>query len=257
VNTTVSLVSSNPSVATIPATVTVPAGSASATFGIQTNVIAQTTDIVITAASGGNSQTATLTILPAATQLLFSDAFQGPPGPAPQWTTQLGSWSVDNGVINGTSAPGTYGYTSSGSTDWTDYTVQGRVQFPAGAYGGGIGGRVNAATGAHYGVWVYPEGSPGGSSLLKVLKFSNWTTWTGTPLAQATLTGGVGTGGHTVRVIFQGNRIQVFYDGIQVIDAIDNGFGGLPAYTTGGISLDLWSNTSAAMKVDDIGATAP
>ena len=75
--------------------------------------------------------------------------------------------------------------------------MQGRFQFPVGAFGGGLGGRVNPVTGAHYAAWIYPEGSAGGSSVLKLIKFQNWTSlgYNGssyTPMQQVSLAG-VGT----------------------------------------------------------------
>ncbi len=58
----------------------------------------------------------------------------------------------------------------------TDYTVQGNIQISnVMAFGGGIGGRVDPATGAHYGAWVYPAGSVGGPNMLKLWKFRTWT----------------------------------------------------------------------------------
>jgi hypothetical protein len=63
----------------------------------------------------------------------------------------------------------------------------------------------------------------------------------------------VGTGYHTLRLAFSGNRIQVYYDGTQVADVTDNGFDSQPAYLSGGISADMWVNTSPyTMVVDDI-----
>jgi len=128
--------------------------------------------------------------------------------------------------------------------------VQAQIQFPAGGYGGGIGGQVNTATGAHYGIWVYPEGSAGGSSVLKVMKFEGWSTWSGTPLAVASLPG-VGTAWHTVVATFQGNTIQVSYDAVQYINVTDSGFDSVPAYTSGGVSLDMYTDSPYLLNVEN------
>jgi hypothetical protein len=195
-------------------------------------------------AGGLLSSTATVmfTVIPAGSQVLFSDNFSGPPGSDPLWTTVLGTWNVANGTMNGSSLPQNYAFAYASGT-WADYSVQGQIHFPGGAYGGGIGGRVNAATGAHYGVWILPERS-GGSPVVEVVKFWNWTTWGGTPMAQATLPS-VGTAWHTLLVTFQGSGIQVSVDGVQYINVADNGFDSLPAYSSGGISLDMWTDTTS------------
>ncbi len=59
---TVNLSSSNSSVASVPSTVTVAAGSKSATFTIKTNRVSNSTSVTITASQGGITKTATLTV---------------------------------------------------------------------------------------------------------------------------------------------------------------------------------------------------
>ena len=124
--------------------------------------------------------------------------------------------------------------------NWTDYSVQTQIQMPAGAFAAGLGGRVNASTGAHYAAWIYPEGSLGGSAVLKLIKFEGWTTWSGTPMATVSLPS-VGTTPHTLKLSFQGSTIQVSYDGSQYINVTDSGFDSQAAFTAGSISLDLWT----------------
>ena len=86
---------------------------------------------------------------------LFSDDFTRgtDPGPLPPWTTNAdgGDWTVTGGVlIGGPNTLPSYGdlYITN---SWDDYSVQAQFQFPVGAFGGGLGGRLNPATGAHYG----------------------------------------------------------------------------------------------------------
>ena len=62
----VSFTSSNPAVASVPATVTVPAGASSQAVGIATQPVATTTTVTLSAAYGSVTRTATLTITPAA-----------------------------------------------------------------------------------------------------------------------------------------------------------------------------------------------
>jgi len=68
----VNLSSSNPSVATVPSTVTVPAGTTSATFTVSTRAVSSATSVTITASAGGVSRTATLTVNPAPSVTLQS-----------------------------------------------------------------------------------------------------------------------------------------------------------------------------------------
>jgi len=243
----------NSPAASVPASATVPSGSSSATFTIPTTTVTNSTSAIISAYYAGVTQTATLTITPA---VLFSDEFSRDPNtttPLLPWVGNLGKWSITNGVLQGTSSPLTYAtiYISTSPT-WTDYTVESQVQFPAGGFGGGIGGRVNPANGARYGAWIYPEESLGGSKMLKLVKFSDWTTWNGSPMQQVSLTS-VGTGWHALKMVFNGSRIQVFYDGTLMIDVIDNNFGSLPAYLSGGITGEMWTYTNSyAMGLDNM-----
>ncbi|HTL54959.1 MAG TPA: hypothetical protein VL361_04735, partial [Candidatus Limnocylindrales bacterium] len=112
----------------------------------------------------------------------------------------------------------------------------------------GLGGRLNSATGAHYGAWVYPESSGGGSSVLKLIKFSSYANWA---LMQQVSLPGVGTTAHTVSITFTSNQIRVSYDGTQVINTTDNS----GPYTSGGISLDMWTQTSGINTFDNISVT--
>jgi hypothetical protein len=63
--TVIALSSSNPAVASVPASVTVPVGGFTGTFTIPTAAVAATTTVVITASLNGTSRTGTLTITPA------------------------------------------------------------------------------------------------------------------------------------------------------------------------------------------------
>ena len=246
----VTLTSSNTAAATVPASVTVPAGSTSTTFTVTSLSVTASTAVSITAAYSGSSQSATLTVLPGGSggTVLFSDNFSGGNGADPSWTTESGTWAISSGVMTGTGATNNYAYAyANNGTAWTNYSVQGQVQFAAGAYGGGIGGRVNPSTGAHYGAWVYP-----GSSQISLVKFSNWTTWGGATMATASLPS-VGTSLHTLLMTFNGNAIQVSVDGVQYINVTDSGFNSAPALTSGTVSLDMWNSSPAyVMNVDNI-----
>jgi VCBS repeat-containing protein len=199
-----------------------------------------------------NSNIATVTITVASTSgVLFSDDFTR--AQLSPWISALGTWTITNNVLQGSSSLSTYASIHTETTPlWTDYSVEGQVQFPAGAFGGGIGGRVNPATGARYSAWVYPSGSLGGSNVLKLVKFRSWTSWSGTPMQQVSLPN-VGTGWHTLKMVFKGSQLQVSYDGTLMINVTDNNFDSRAPYLTGGISADLWTyTTSYVMGVDNI-----
>jgi thermitase len=68
----VNLSSSNTNVATVPSTVTVPAGATSANFTVSTQAVSSATNVTITASAGGISRTATLTVNPAPSVTLQS-----------------------------------------------------------------------------------------------------------------------------------------------------------------------------------------
>jgi len=193
----------------------------------------------------GNDATATLNVIPSG--LLFSDNFSRPtdPGALTPWVVQSGTWTITGGVMQGSGAAQSYSY-SYINTNWADYTLQGQVMFSSTSqWGAGLGGRLNAGTGAHYAAWVYPENSGGGSAVLKLIKFSSWTAWT---LMQQVSLPGVGTTAHTVQVTFAANQILVSYDGIQVMSATDNS----APYLSGGITLDIWTLTSGTMTFDNV-----
>jgi hypothetical protein len=179
--------------------------------------------------------------------------------PLSPWIPAMGAWTVADGVLKGISTPSTYANVYL-DTIWTDYSVEGRLQFPVGALGGGIGGRVDPATGAHYAAWIYPDGSLGGSNVLKLIKFRSWTTWNGAPMIQVALPS-VGTGWHTLKLAFDGNRIRVYYDGNLMMDVVDNNYDSRPAYLSGGVSVDTWtpSGYSGAyiLTADDISVRSP
>ncbi len=61
-STSVTLASSDKSAASVPATVTIPAGATSATFMVSTSAVYYTTTVMITATAGGVSKTAPLSV---------------------------------------------------------------------------------------------------------------------------------------------------------------------------------------------------
>ena len=94
----VTLTTSNTSAATVPPSVTVPAGAFSATFTVSTAAVTASTSLTITGAFGGATRSATLTLTP--------------PPPAPQ-PASLSAVAVSPSIVTGgNAAQGTVGLTS-------------------------------------------------------------------------------------------------------------------------------------------------
>lgn len=206
-------------------------------------------------AAGSNVATVTITVASISNVLLADDFTRtaGAQDPLFPWVNAIGTWTITDGVLRGSGGDLSYSYAYVATSPlWSNYTVEGRVKFPAGAFGGGIGGRVNPANGAHYGAWVYPDDSVGGSNMLRLVKFRDWTTWNWTPMKQVNLPS-VGTGWHALKMSFNGSRIQVYYDGNKMIDVTDSNFDFRAPYLSGGISGDMWTYTSPyVMELDNV-----
>jgi len=201
-----------------------------------------------------NSTPATVTIsvqLPA----LFSDNFTrgADPGPLDPWQVQSGNWTVTGGVMRG----GTNALTAYGNAfitnSYSNFSVQARIQFPAPAFGGGLGGRLDPATGSHYAAWIYPDNSPGGTNLLRLIKFQNYSTFSylgvSGPIAEVNLPP-VGTNFHTLKLAFLWNQIAVYFDSTLMVTATDLEASPL---LSGSVSLDMWTyQIGYQMSVDDV-----
>jgi len=204
-----------------------------------------------------SSNTATVTIsVSAANEILFSDDFTrvpGAPTPLAPWTSVLGSWTVTDGLLQGSGAALSYSQIYYAPAPlWDNYSVEGRFQFAASAFGGGLGCRVNPATGAHYAAWIYPDNSAAGGNILVLGKMWSWTTYGGAPMAQVNLPS-VGTGFHTLKIVCNGTRIQVYYDGIAKIDVTDNNFDARAPYLSGGVGAAMFTLGGVyTMSVDDV-----
>jgi len=177
---------------------------------------------------------------------LFVDDFARPtanPGLLFPWTPAWGNWGINSAVLQGGPDQTTaYGFAYLDS-DWSDYAVEAQIQFPAGAYGGGLGGRLNPVSGAHYAVWLYPEG-PGGPAILRLIKFQSWTQWL---QIHEVIPPNLGTGWHTLKLALHGNQLAVYLDGAQQISATDSDF------ARGGISADMWTDTTPyAMSLAEV-----
>lgn len=190
-----------------------------------------------------DSQVASVTLVDLGFGSFFYDNFArlSDPGPLDPWVAQTGAWTVTGGVLQGgNDSQNSYGNVYL-TNSWTDYAVQGRFQFSAGAYGGGVGGRLNAATGAHYALWIYPS-----ANNLNLIKFTSWTAFS--ILATVNLPV-VGTNWHTAKLGFAGNQIAAYYDGQQLTNLADLS----GPYLSGAISVDMFTaGTAYDLSVGDV-----
>jgi uncharacterized membrane protein YqaE (UPF0057 family) len=205
--------------------------------------------------TAGDTSTASVSILVSAGDIFFTDDFTraSDPGPLTPWVENTGIWTVTGGTMTATNT--TLAYANVYLTNsWNDYCAEARIRFPTNAFGGGLGARLNPVTGSHYAAWIYPEGSGGGSLLLKLIKFQDWADFSylggnGVVLSQVSLTS-VGTNYHTVKLGFRGTRVTVYFDGIQRITMND---AEVQPYTAGGVSLDFWTpSTPYLFAADDV-----
>ncbi len=99
----VNLSSSNPSVASVPSSVTVPAGATSANFTVATSAVSSSTNVTITASAGSVSRTATLTVNPASTSVTLQSLTISPTsvwgGSSATGTVRLSGPAPAGGVV--------------------------------------------------------------------------------------------------------------------------------------------------------------
>ena len=252
---------------TVTATATLVSGPSSGTLTFNadgsftytpTNNYTGVDNFTYEAVSGSlTSVVATASVMVTTPGELFYDNFLRPGnGFIFPWINQLGTWSIVNNALTGSSAPNNYGYAYF-NANWTNFSVQAQFQFSSSnAYGGALGGRLNPVTGARYNVWIYPENSPGGTgggaASMQIIKYETWTAFT---LQNLVRLPALGTNVHTVRLAFQGNNAIAFYDGVQMTNLLDTGtFDGQPAFTSGGIDVELYtqSPTTFTMTADNV-----
>jgi len=121
----VSLSSSNTNVATVPSTVTVPAGATSANFTISTRAVSSATSVTITASAGGVSRSATLTVNPSPSVTLQSLTISP--------TSVVGGNSATGTVTLSGPAPSGGFVVNLSSSNTNVATVPSTVTVPAGA----------------------------------------------------------------------------------------------------------------------------
>src|ERR1043165_6928198 len=87
---------------------------------------------------------------------LFSDNFTRTNDPAAlalPWVVKSNNWTITGGALRGgTNVSQTYGFAYL-TNSWINYSVQARFSFQVGAFGGGLGGRLDSNSGAHYAAW--------------------------------------------------------------------------------------------------------
>ena len=171
--------------------------------------------------------------------VLFSDTFDDPNWTDSNWMIHSGVWNVSSGEYIQSNTSLAYMISYAGNESWSDYVVEARTRYASGQYGAEIAARLNTTSGARYGFWVYPAIS--GPNVAKLIKFTNWTTWSLVPLATASVA--TDSNYHRMKMVLNGTLIKCYYDGTLVIQYNDTS----SPYLTGAIDLE----TSAAQTYND------
>ena len=220
-NATSNWLALSPTSGTAPSTVTVSPNTSTLANNAYTDTISITSPDV-------TNSPATISVSTQVGTLLFSDNFSSGAG---NWTVgPLGfasGWSVVNGAYTYNGGGHTQSY--AGSPVWTDYTVATNFQLSSTSdYPGGLRGRLNPATGASYGAWIYPA-----EGIIRLFRIGQWNIDGGNSLL-ATASGlAMNTNVHNLRLSFQGSTIKVYYDNALVITATD------ASYTQGAVAFDV------------------
>jgi hypothetical protein len=157
----------------------------------------------------------------------------------PGLTPDSGVYDTMGGVLNAHAPEGAmfgYAYKKTPIQPTGDYSIEVDIRFPnPGSYCGGIVGRLNPVTGQRYAVWVCP-----GTSILRLIRFTDWTHWGGQDLTSDVRIPTVGSGWHHIKMTIAGSRIQVFYD-----RSVTSNFNITdPTFKSGYAGLDFWADTN-------------
>ncbi len=182
---------------------------------------------------------------------LFNDDFTRCDGRLNPWQVHLRTWTIGTQKMQGSSSVlNTYGNCYL-VANWTNYSIEAQVQIPSGAFGGGLGARLDSSTGSHYAAWIYPD-----NNVINLVKFSTWSSWgynginNFAPMAATNVA--VGSGWHPLKLVCSNSVIRVFYHGTNVITKADTDSAS-PVWPSGGVSLDMWTDASAyTMSVSNL-----
>src|SRR5262245_53278052 len=152
----VALGSTNPALASVPSSVTIPAGASSATFAITTGAVGTATDVTILAARSTTLQQTIQLLPPGALSSLSLSPSTVTGGETSQGTVTLASPAPAGGVV-----------VSLASTDTTVATVPASITVPAGASSATFTVSTSVVTGA--GTWSQISASAGGIERLATI----------------------------------------------------------------------------------------
>ena len=187
-------------------------------------------DVIVTNVNGSATLTAGFSYVVSGSVLLQDDFNDGT---ADGWiVSPLGhatGWNVVNEAYTFDGSGHTQSY--AGSADWTDYTLE--VDFRLSSlnnYPGGIRGRVNPTTGAGYALWLYPA-----TGEVKLFRATGWNIDSPglTLLGSASGVAFDNMNFHPLRLTFNGDIIEVYYNGQILFSATDT------VYSSGGIAIDV------------------
>ena len=220
---------------TAPATLSISANSSALAAGSYNG------NVTIGSADVSNGP-ATIPVSLQVGSLNFSDNFATGAG---NWTiSPLGNaagWSAANNVYSYNGGGHTQSF--AGNSTWANYTVAANFQLASTSdYPGGLRGRLNTSTGASYAVWIYPN-----EHILKLYRIGQWNIDAGFSLLAQSAPVTTDTKVHSLRLVFQGTQIQVYYDDALAIQATD------ATYSQGAIALDVSNQPIGFSNVSVIG----
>ncbi len=192
------------------------------------------------------SVTVQLTVYPAGT--FFVDDFTG--GASSAWTSSpLGNasgWAAVGGTYEYNGLKHTQRYT--GDPSWDNYSFEAQIRlFSLSGTPGGLRARVNPQTGAGYAAWLYPQ-----TGEIKLWRATGWDIDSAGLVLLGSASGIVfdTTAFHTLKLVFVGSLIEVWYDGVLRISVQDT------SYTAGVVALDV-STQRVAFDNIAVKATPP
>jgi hypothetical protein len=162
---------------------------------------------------------------------VFTEKFDS--GDLSRWTVSPMGLAQNWSVVNGRAQYNGGGHTQiySGEATWRNYQIQTTFQVSACCdFPGGIRGRIDANTGRAYAAWVYPS-----QNKIELWRTNGWNIDSAgqVDLATASVASIAPGVDHTLALYFEGDLIEVYYDGVKVISTRDSGI------TAGQIGLDV------------------
>ncbi len=168
---------------------------------------------------------------------LFSDDFND--GDAAGWTTTSGTWSVVSNAYNG-QATSSNSYAVAGDSNWTDYTLEAKVNVTNNTNGNKDAGLVFRYTDPNNHYVLYLKNNDRSGRKMELVKVEGGVKTTLDHASPSVLPDTF----HTYKIVLDGDDISVYQDNVLQLSATDS------AHASGKIGARVYANTKAIY--DDI-----